>query len=49
MECIYNNIEDTTSRYLLVVSDNAIYLLSSILEKMGKKFFSLLVVNLKRI
>ena len=38
MECIYNNIEDTTSRYLLVVSNNATYLLSSILEKMGKKF-----------
>ena len=38
MDCIYNNIEDTTSRYLLVVSNNATYLLSSILEKMGKKF-----------
>ena len=38
MDCIYNNIEDTTSRYLLVVSNNATYLLSSILEKMGKQF-----------
>jgi hypothetical protein len=38
MDCILNNIEDTSSRYLLVVSNNATYLLSSILEKMGKKF-----------
>ena len=38
MDCINHNIEDTTSRYLLVVSDNATYLLSSILERMNKKF-----------
>ena len=38
MDCIHNNIEDTSSRYLLVVSNNATYLLSSILERMNKKF-----------
>ena len=38
MDCIHNNIEDTSSRYLLVVSNNTTYLLSSILERMNKKF-----------
>ena len=38
MDCIHNNIEDTSSRYLLVVSNNATQLLSSILERMNKKF-----------
>ena len=38
MDCIHNNIEDSSSRYLLVVSNNATQLLSSILERMNKKF-----------